>query len=556
MRIDLSPSAGIIQIRSTGVISGHLATPGQIQTNHYKEICQDRFVDRLASLRYSIYMKQLVTSEIMAKIDEDAQQKYFLPSLSLMETAGLKVWKILKRRIAPNDRMVLLCGAGNNGGDALVVARLAYNAGFRNLLCILVGSHLSPSCKVQRDIIEAYGLDQVSLVESIPEEVHLAIMKADYLLDGLAGTGLKGPLQGVALALIQLANQSTASRFAIDIPSGIRDLVSASAPHFHSDVTVTFGLGKAAMYHPALRQSCGEIVVENPSFPPQLLKQCDSFIQLLEMEDLKVPKLPSSAYKNSRGNIAIVGGSRHYTGAARLASRAAFTSRSGLVTLFCDQDVYPIAAAESPSVMVKTIDSTTSFVRYDALLVGPGWGPGREELLLRLFLSGKPLVLDADGIVAYATLLAKNTQISHGPLILTPHLGELKKLVSSLFPEQAQIIATSDAPSAFFSLLQTLSDLLKAVVVVKSSLVHIVIPHKKLLVLEGLNPSLGVAGSGDVLGGIMVSLLGGGFSEEEAAVSASMLHQKAGRLAHDDCGYYDSETLVSYIGKAMVEAER
>ena len=492
----------------------------------------------------------------MAQIDQDAQLRYSIPALSLMETAGLKLWQTVKKRISQNDRLVLLCGGGNNGGDALVVARLAFNDGCSNLLCVLVGSLISPSCKVQRDIIEAYGLEAVNLTDSVSDEVSLAIKKADYLFDGLAGTGLRGPLRGVTLALVLLANQSKAYRIAIDIPSGISDQVGVFAPHFHADTTITMGLGKCAMYHPTIRQSCGEIIVENPSFPPQLLNQCEVLAHLLEMEDLHLPQLLSSAYKNTRGNVAIVGGSKHYTGAARLASRAAFASRAGLVTLFCDPEVYPIAAKESPSVMVRVMDLSLSLERYDALLVGPGWGEGREDLLLQLFSTGKPLVLDADGIGAYASLLQRKTKISHGPLILTPHLGELKKLVSALYPEQAETISSSDTPSSYVSLIQAVADQLDAVLVVKSSLIHIATPHEKVCILEGLNPSLGVAGSGDVLGGIMVSLLGSGIALKEAAVLASMLHQKSGVLAHVACGYYDSETLISYIGKAFMEAER
>jgi len=549
----MSPSAGIIQIRLTGVISGQLATPGHLYPTEIGKSCQAQFVDHPLFLLYSTAMNHVVLSSELTKIDAASQNTFSLPALSLMESAAMGVWSVVESRIPEkNASLVFLCGGGNNGGDALAVARLAYNSGYRKVLCITIGKRLSPSCKRQLEIITCYGIDLITLEDTIPDTVQQAIAQADFLFDGLAGTGLKGPLRGHALSLVLLANLSKAYTIAVDTPSGISEEVSVSAPHCKADLCVTFGMRKLAMYHPQTRSDCGEIVVRNPSFPPQLLERAPIVADIYTLSDMTLKKLSTSSYKNKRGHLGIVGGSKEYTGAARLSARSAFASRAGLVTLFCEKDVYPIAAAESPSVMVRVLEEDSDLASFDALLVGPGWGSGRSSLLEKIFSLGKSIVLDADGITAYGELLKENKDISHGPLILTPHLGELKRLTSVLFED-----APEDAPLSFFTMIQETADRLNATLVVKSSLVHIAFPgESRIAVVEGLNPSLGVAGSGDVLSGSIAALLGGGATVTDAALLGVLLHQEAGILAHAKRGYYDSEQLVAYLGQVVVGVER
>ena len=320
-------------------------------------------------------------------------------------------------------------------------------------------------------------------------------------------------------------------------------------------MTVTMGLEKMAMYHPAYRASCGRILLVNPSFPPFLLDQCKATALLCERVSATLPSLALNEYKSTRGHIAIFGGSKQYTGAARLSARTAFSSRAGLVTLFCDEEVYPVASSESASVMVQVYEGQ-NLERFDAVLAGPGWGEGREALLETLLSSGLPMVLDADGIRAYASIVKQGKLSSHGPMILTPHLGELRTLVRALFPVDAQVLAKDDTPSSFFSVMERTASLLDATLVVKSQLVYVVSPGKQTVVVEGNNPSLGVAGSGDVLSGILVALLAKLQDCEQVALKGTLIHQRAGSLAAAQYGYYDSDTLISFVGRATQEAER
>jgi NAD(P)H-hydrate epimerase len=499
-------------------------------------------------------MKRLVRSLDVAAIDAKAQSVAKIPALCLMESAGLQIYQKWKSQLDTSNRLVFLCGGGNNGGDALVVARYAYNDGFRNMVLVYTSSHLSPSCEVQRSIAKAYKIPQVDWDTVDESGRHALFEHASWIVDGLVGTGLRGPLKESMQVLVSQANMSPAKRLAIDIPSAIGDDVPVSSVHIHADMTVTMGHEKLAMYHPISRASCGRIVLVNPSFPPFLLDQCTAAAQLCERVRASLPSLAENEYKNSRGHVAIFGGSKQYSGAARLSSRTAFASRAGLVTMFCDKEVYPVASAESPSVMVQVYAGQT-LSRFDAILAGPGWGEGREALLETLFASKLPVVLDADGIRAYASLLKGGKPPVHGPLILTPHIGELRLLAQSLFPEDAHDVAKSDTPSTFFQVLERIATQLKATLVVKSQLVYIASVGKQTVVVEGNNPSLGVAGSGDVLSGILVALLAKLKDCDQAALEGTLIHQRAGSLAAAQYGYYDSETLISFVGRATQEAE-
>ena len=499
---------------------------------------------------YSICMKKLTLAKTVADLDAQAQEKACLPALVLMESAGLQLFEAWKHQLSPHDRLVFLCGSGNNGGDALVAARYAFNAGCTDILLILLPKKGSDSYQKQREITQAYGFETLLWDASQTERVQEELNAATWIVDGLFGTGLSGALRGDVSLLVELANKSPAKKLSVDIPSGLGDEVPVSSLHIQADQTVTMGLDKLAMFHPSSRAACGAITTVNPSFPPFLMEKQPAAALLCVRNKARIGVLSSHEYKNSRGHVAVFSLSEQYTGAARLAARASFFARAGLVTLYCDREVLPIAASEAPSLMVKVYEGQ-ALPSYDALLAGPGWGSGREALLKILMKTGTPMVLDADGIRCYAQMIKQGVVVDHGPLILTPHLGELRALCDAC----SLPVDVLDTPSSFFTTLEQLSLRLHATLVVKSSLVHIAAEGEKIIVLEGLNPSLGVGGSGDVLSGIIAALLAKFSDPVACALEGTLIHQTAGRLAHQSRCYYDSETLLSFVGKAVGEAE-
>lgn len=526
---------------------------------------------------YYIRMETLVSTQTMESIDLRAQNDYAMPGLLLMEQAGVKGWQAFCALGQVSDpigkKVVFVAGGGNNGGDALVMAREAYFSGMNRLGILLVGSRLSNACSTQRNICRALGLPMTEVEDDdgvLSAEAGRVLSDADVIVDGIAGTGLRGMLSGTTAELVKLINarhSQGAYVLSIDIPSGCSDTVSPAGPRIHADATVTMGLRKGACYHPACRSSWGTVMRVNPSFPPKLLQSVPAVALLSDVKDLRLIPMPEDAYKNRRGHLALFAGSREFTGAPRLAARGAFHARCGLVTLCCDGEIAQIAAAESPSIIVRSqqqervVSAQTLAGSYQAVAAGPGWGEGREDQVLEIMHSRLPAVLDADAIDAFAAVVGDHRIHSseHGPLVLTPHPGELHRMLERLnMPLLAQETGPSGTPESFMDSLRRASVALEAVMVYKSHVVWIADGRSAgnlPIVVDGMNSALGVAGSGDVLTGIIGSLLAQGLDALEAAKTGVLIHQSAGAMARTESGWFDAETLVSHVGNACRAAE-
>lgn len=523
-------------------------------------------------------MDKLVSAQTMESIDNKAQTEYSIPGMLLMEQAGIKAWATLQDMLGKagiqGKEILFIVGGGNNGGDALVMAREAASWGCTGFSLLLCGSRISTACATQRLICNSLGFPSFAYDDAdgkLSEHAVRLIHGAHIIIDGLSGTGLRGPITTVVASLIGLVNQRKeegALICAIDIPSGCSDNVNASCPHIHADITITMGLMKGACYHPACRPHCGQIVKVNPSFPTALLEQAPAMAYLYAPEDLKLPAIDAESYKNRRGHLALFAGSSRFSGASRLASRSAFHARAGLVTLCCDDSIASIAAVESPSVIVRSlqpgvvIGSEELRHGFQAIAAGPGWSGDRDLQLMEILHSSLPTVLDADALDRFASLVANHRiqMDDHGPLVLTPHPGELHRMLETLhMPLLAQETGPGSSPESFIDSLGHIAAILHAVVVYKSHVVWIAdgqgsgcVP----VVVDGMNSALGVAGSGDVLTGILGAFLAQGMDTVQAARAAVIVHQQAGKLAKNERGWFDSEELAATVGQSCQTFER
>lgn len=499
-------------------------------------------------------MKNLISGNSTKLIDEKTQSDYNIPSLVLMEQAGLKAWQFIKTKIENHQSLVVIAGSGNNGGDGLVIAREAINDGITDILVVLLGSHISESCAVQRNIISRYGIPCVEIINhEIDPFILQSISTASYIIDAITGIGLSSPLRGDALLLIGAIKKSKSIVFSVDVPSGIGDMLAVSNESVNANYTICMGPLKSLYYNPIVHASCGEVVCVNPSFPPFLIHLQKPSAYLADDEIPSLIPLAIDAYKKTRGHLAVFGGSKKYTGAVRLASRSAFVSRVGLVSCYSDPEIYPIIATESPSVIVHPSLEVDNFDTYSALLAGPGWGSNREDILDLLLKTMIPIVIDADGIKAFSNLYKSGRVQGHGAIILTPHIGELRALANAVCPEYEAKVGFDDKPSMFLELLQKISIKTGAIVVCKASVTLISTAARKPIVVSGDNPALGVAGSGDVLAGCIAGLLAGGLSPYKSALYGVLWHKEAGLRAFKKNGYFDSETLIKNIGKVIVK---
>jgi NAD(P)H-hydrate epimerase len=491
-------------------------------------------------------MKDIFYSKDITKIDEISQTLYKQPAIILMEQAGLKAWLYMRDNLERDDKIVVFCGGGNNGGDALVVARCAFNDGFENIKIVYCSSKFSSSTTIQKEVVESYKIESIYFEDNL-DQVKSIICDSDIIIDGITAIGLKNKLRDNIINIVNLINLTKATKYSIDVPSGLSDTICDIS--IIADYTFCMGPLKAVYYHPENIGKCNTIIEINPSFPPGVIQSFKPFALLDDKRQLRVKPLGKTDYKKTRGHLAIFGGSTKYSGAVRLSSRGAFSCRCGLVSAFCDDEIYSIVATESPSIIVNKLDSKLNLSSYNAILAGVGWGLGREDLLLEILSFNKPTVLDADGIRAYATLY-KNNKINvkdNNNLIFTPHIGELKVLADAVL-----IDYSLDNTRDFFDTLNKLSLKLNATIVCKASITYIATPGELITIIYNLNPSIGVAGSGDVLAGCIAAFLSYGLTTSQSAREGVIVHLNAGIMANIELGYYSSEKLTDFIGKQLL----
>ena len=499
---------------------------------------------------------RLVDSAQMSAIDREASERFRIPSPILMENAGLKALDAMQRRIwrrpVPEEPVTIVSGRGNNGGDALVIARQLHAIGARSMTVLL--SHGEPAggsqCAANLAICRALGITVLDAAE--------ATLDRGWVIDGMAGTGQRGALRGPAAALAERINGSAARVIALDAPSGVGDRFTAGMPAVRAHWTLALELPKRALYLPAARPACGSIIVVPVGFPAALTDPGVGTARLLGPAALPgmLPSVPADAHKGTRGHVAVLAGSAGTAGAARLAATAAACSRAGLVTLHADADTYPIQAGALTSVMVAPWSEAADpdeFRRFDSLVVGPGWGtgPARAEWLRRLLVMPCRGVLDADA----TTLLARagGTGRLAGRWVLTPHPGELARLLGATVADVLAdpAVAAADAAVRF-----------GVVVVLKGHVTYVAAPdggnaagvgaEPPLSVVAGMQPWLATGGSGDVLAGVIGALLAGGrIGPYQAACAGVLIHAAAARLLYRERGWFLAEDLPASVSRVV-----
>jgi hydroxyethylthiazole kinase-like uncharacterized protein yjeF len=501
-------------------------------------------------------MRHLVSVEQMENIDRRAQTEFGLSALLLMENAGLNAVHYLYdgyfKGALPEGLFVFLAGKGNNGGDALVMARQFRLSGKTEAAVILAnGDPAADSAPgVNLAACRAFGLpvydwlkDQTVCRELLP--------RARVVFDGLIGTGLKGEAGGSLKDLIDFVNSLPAPTIAIDVPSGLGDSFRKDFTAIRAELTLTFGLPKQFLYFPLARPCAGRIVVINPGFPLPLLSDPSLPGELLALEDFSdlLPPVPPDAHKNTRGHLGVFAGAPGTSGAAILASQAAARSRAGMVTLYTDPDEYTSVASRLVSVMCRpvskdTLDRDDIVKKHRALLIGPGFGLGKEkeELFRTLYSLDLPQVIDADGLTHLAALGERAARSSTQPLILTPHPGECARLLGR------SIADILDAPVA--SALEA-SLRYHAVCVLKTHVTFIATPAGRFSIVDGMNPALGTGGSGDVLAGLVAGFLTQRLDEYLSARLGVLLHARLGETALRERGWFLAEDLLDFISPAL-----
>ena len=452
-------------------------------------------------------MENLYSLSLSSKMDHDLISRHSLSEEKLIDNAAKGAFDLFLPHVE-NKRVLFLVGKGNNGSDALEMARLSLSVSKEVFVLLLFDGGN------QENMRRRALLPSSLFVSSIPEDI-------DTVVDGVFGFSFRGTMDERLDSIFKTIDSSPFYKIALDVPSGFG---------YKADATVSFMCRKREMYYPDNRRKCGDIFYFNPGFSEEEYYESDTF--LLSDDDYSVPSFSSSDYKNTRGHLLIAGGSKRYPGAPILSSLSAFHAGVGLVSLCSDKSVLDRVFSSYPSIMGVEKGSIDR-VKSNAFLLGPGWDEGDREIIEYAKSSNKGIVIDADAI----KLIRKDDDFS-SKAVITPHYGEFRTLLRNLEVEEGD----------FLEKCRVVSDRLDAVLVVKTSVVWIVYRDKSY-VYDGSNPSLGVAGSGDVLSGIISAFLSSGLSALESAINGVILHQRCGKKLSESLGFYTSEDLIREVGK-------
>ncbi len=496
----------------------------------------------------------VVTGAQMAEIDHRAQSEWALPGAILMENAGANAYAAVRAHLwgshpagAPGT-LAFVAGRGNNGGDALVMARHAHLAGAERAVVVLAAGEPRGGTATAANLAACRAL---SIPVLAGEPGGAALRRAAWIFDGITGTGLRSALAGPPAAAVERINAAPGAVVAIDVPSGLHDGYDGG-PLVRADATVTMGLPKRCLYLPGVRTAVGAILVVAVGFPRELLADRALGCHLLTGDLLPglLPGVAPDAHKGTRGHVAVFAAAPGTTGAAYLAAGAAARAGAGLVTLYADRDTYPLLAPAARSAMCRRLDAAggpelrARLARHQALLVGPGWGRSsdRRALLGELLAAPLPGVLDADGLTLLAELAADEGRPRPlgGRWVLTPHPGEMGRMLGT---STAQVLADPYAAAA------AAAARWQAAVILKGH-VSCVASAAGLAILDAGNPALATGGSGDVLAGVVAGLLSRGLNTDAAARAAVLVHSRAGREAARAGGWIVAEDLLPHVGRA------
>lgn len=481
---------------------------------------------------------RLPTSEEMAALDRRAAEEFGIPTLLLMEAAGRAVAGAARRLAAgPSPRVVVVAGKGNNGGDALVAARYLHAARWRvTVLLVARDAEVSGDAALNLQAARRVGVETVTLDSTALPGLKALLASADLVIDGLFGTGFRGPVVGLTAKTIEAINASGRPVLAIDIPSGVQGSTGAvEGPAVQATATVTMGLPKTGLLLPPGAERAGRIWVADVGHPRRLLD--DSAVPTMlvtrALVDGAVPRRRLDAHKGDAGRVLVVAGSVGHSGAAVLAAWGALRGGAGLVTVGVPAAIYGLVGASviegmphplpdadgglDPQAAERVLELARA---ADVVACGPGLGqaPGVHEVVRRLLVEAdRPVVLDADGLNVFARWA--EVPRPRAPLVLTPHPGEMARLLRGRTDEiQRHRLAAAQSAAARFA----------AVVVLKGARTVVASPEGRTYVVPTGNPAMAAGGMGDVLTGIIAALIGQGMAPLDAAWAGAYVHGLAG----------------------------
>ncbi len=536
-----------------------------------------RNIDAARLSSYYPFVKNILKAAEMREVDRLTTEQFAIPSLLLMESAATAAAEQIQKLFAgtlQRKKILVVCGPGNNGGDGAAVARRLLLAGADVSLALLVPiSKTRGNARVNFEIVRRLGETRSKenglcgsltylqwtdsrRISAFGDEIE----HQDVIVDAIFGTGVTRPLEGVFLDAVKAINWCRTRRktqnatpfiVSLDLPSGLNsDSGATIGEAVQADLTVTFTSPKPANVLPAASNLGGRLVVAPIGSPDKLIQEQSSGLYLVEREDaaswLKRTRYSPGSYKNSHGHALIIAGSRHMPGAAVLSSDAAMCAGAGLVTVATSSSAMPAVTPRlMPEIMCESLEETetgaasaesigqirTLLSRMTVCALGPGMSAEEDSTrrLIRQIVEtrGLPLVIDADGLNSLAPWPPDLHGTPEAPLILTPHPGEMLRLIGT--KEKAVLTDRVAAAREFAKEKQV-------ILVLKGERTLIADPEGNVYVNPTGNPGLGTAGAGDTLTGLITGFLAqefGLFGAQANALDATLAAVYVGGLAGD-----------------------
>ena len=478
-------------------------------------------------------MKYLVSASEMRRYDSNTMKRIGIPACVLMERAALAAAEAVEgycKGQKGRKHVLVLAGIGNNGGDGLAAARLLAELGYQvEVWCVGNRSKASEEWRRQMGILEKYPVEFTEM----PQRTEYTVM-----LDGLLGVGLSRAVAGVFEEAVRVFNRLEGWKLALDLPSGVdSDTGKIWGCAVKADMTVTLGFcNRGLMLYPG-HNYAGEVIVAGIGISERsFCGEAPEMYAYDEEVSLLMPRRDRDGNKGTFGKVLLAAGCRNMAGAAVLAARAAYRAGAGMVKVITSEENRIILQQKVPEALLDTADHLTEGLEWaDVIAVGPGLGKDSTALqcLEQVIREGrKPLLVDADGL----NLLSENRQLQNilaaqgqkgRPIVLTPHVGELARLVRKTIPVcKADLVEES----------MLLAKAMHAVVAAKDARTFICKEGRAVCLNVSGNSGMATAGSGDVLAGVIAALLAQGMESFEAASVGAYIHGRAGDRAARERG--------------------
>ena len=499
-------------------------------------------------------MKIFTTAQIH-ELDKYTIEHEPIASLNLMERAARALTQAVTNEWPATMPIVIFAGPGNNGGDALAMARMLSEQNYQvSVYLFNISGQLSADCAANKQRLQ----DARRLKTFVEVSMEFDPPKLDsntLVIDGLFGSGLNKPLAGGFASLVKYINASQAKVISIDVPSGLMtedNTYNIRANIIRATITLTLQQPKLSFLFPENQQFVGEMRVLDINLSKEGIEKIEAPFSIVEESDISKCLLPRSpfAHKGQMGTALMIAGSYGMAGAAVLAAKACMRAGAGKVVVNTPRRNIPILQASVPEAVVQAGNEETIFAEavdtedYQAMGIGPGLGQSEQTaiaLIAQLRRTQCPIVVDADAINILANHRAWLQQLPKG-IIMTPHPKELDRLEGHSADTYERLTKA-----------RNLAERLKGYIILKGHYTAICCPDGHIMFNATGNAGMATAGSGDVLTGILTGLLARGYKPQDACVAGVWLHGMAGDLAAQQLGEESliASDIIQYLGKAF-----